>query len=137
MVKGPTFWRAILLAAAVTGVSLVGAVLFFFDPSRHGFYPTCLFHQATGLWCPGCGSLRACHQLLHGHFSAAFHYNALLVISLPVAAWAGTVYAWRKMHHHPVSPAISAKWIWLVLGIALAFAIWRNVPGSPFAMLPQ
>ena len=44
------------------GVALVAAV----DPHTSGRYPTCPFHAVTGLWCPGCGGLRAVHDLTHG-----------------------------------------------------------------------
>src|SRR5690242_14513344 len=67
------------------------AVLYLFDPRFYSFYPTCLFHRTTGLLCPGCGSLRAVHELLHGHLRAAFHYNPLLVAGLPFLAVYGAV----------------------------------------------
>ena len=52
----------VLGAFALLGLA---AVLFFFNPAQSGFYPFCVFHRTTGLLCPGCGSLRALHQLLH------------------------------------------------------------------------
>ena len=42
----------------VIAVLASGAVLFFFNPSQYGFYPVCLFHELTGLNCPGCGGRR-------------------------------------------------------------------------------
>jgi hypothetical protein len=62
------------------------AVLFFFDPAVAGFYPPCLFRTVFGAQCPGCGSLRAAHQLLHGNFAAAWMLNRFLLIALPLAA---------------------------------------------------
>src|SRR6266446_10007644 len=75
--------------AVVTLSAILGSavILFLFNPAQSGFYPVCLFHQSTGLLCPGCGSLRALHQLLHGHLVAAVHLNALLVLSLPPVCW--------------------------------------------------
>jgi len=69
------------------GVLGAGAVLYWFDPASHGFYPRCLFHEWTGLHCPGCGSLRALHQLSHGHLGAAFGSNPLLILALPFLGW--------------------------------------------------
>ena len=63
-----------------------GAVLFFFNPAQHGFYPICLFHALTGLNCPGCGGTRAAYQLLHGHLLRALQDNALFVLSLAALA---------------------------------------------------
>jgi Protein of unknown function (DUF2752) len=129
------FW--ICSAAALAGSVSVGAILFCFDPSSYSFYPICLFHRFTGLLCPGCGSLRAMHQLLHGNISAGFHFNPLLVIALPMFAWFAVVSAIRILKNEPVRLGFPAKWMWLFLGIGLAFSIWRNLPGSPFATLPR
>ena len=63
-----------------------GLVLFFFDPATAGFYPPCLFRTIFGAQCPGCGSLRAMHQLLHGNFAAAWALNPMLMIAGPLAA---------------------------------------------------
>ncbi|MGA3284708.1 MAG: DUF2752 domain-containing protein, partial [Verrucomicrobiota bacterium] len=52
------FFAGVVLAATVLGS---GAVLFFFNPSTHGFYPVCLFHKLTGWNCPGCGGTRAAY----------------------------------------------------------------------------
>ena len=70
-----------VVGATMSLVALAAGVLFCFDPNRYPFYPLCFFHRATGLLCPGCGSLRALHQLLHGNLATAFHFNALLVSS--------------------------------------------------------
>src|SRR5262245_53996639 len=78
---------ALTIATALLCVLAAFTVLFFFEPGRYSFYPRCLFPQATGLLCPGCGSLRATHQLLHGHVAEAFRLNALLVLAVPVTAW--------------------------------------------------
>jgi hypothetical protein len=61
-------------------------VLFAFDPATAGFYPPCLFRTFLGARCPGCGSLRAAHQLLHGNFSAAWALNPTLMVVGPLAA---------------------------------------------------
>lgn len=66
--------------------ALAAAVLFLFDPATAGFYPPCLFRTVLGAQCPGCGSLRAAHQLLHGNFAAAWALNPALMIVGPVAA---------------------------------------------------
>ena len=66
------------------------AALFFFwayavhDPAVSTHFPKCPFYAITGLKCPGCGTQRAIHQLLHFNISEAFHYNALMVLSLPL-----------------------------------------------------
>lgn len=40
-------------------------VLFVVDPARHRVTPRCPIRTVTGFDCPGCGGLRAVHELLH------------------------------------------------------------------------
>lgn len=62
---------------------LIAIVYFLFDPSEARFFPPCPISYITGLKCPGCGSQRALHSLLHLDVSKAFFFNPLLVMSLP------------------------------------------------------
>jgi hypothetical protein len=114
-----------------------GVVLFVFNPGQFSFYPVCWFYRTTGLLCPGCGSLRALHQLLHGHLATAFRFNPLLIFCLPFVGWVAARYAWRRMRQQPGSLAIRPVWFWLFLAGAVIFSVWRNLPGTPFATLPQ
>lgn len=64
---------------------LTAGILFFyvFDPETHSFFPRCPFLVATGYECPGCGSQRAIHRLLHADFRGAFAQNALMLFLVP------------------------------------------------------
>ena len=119
-------FAGILLGVAAVGV---GAMVFFFDPGTHPFYPVCLFHAVTGLNCPGCGMTRAVSALLHGNFLLALKDNALFVLALAGLAVWGTRLAWRKMRNQPVTFAVPSKFLWLFLVLALVFAVLRNLPG--------
>jgi hypothetical protein len=70
-----------LLIATGLGVALV--IYYQYNPATVTFFPPCPFLLLTGLPCPGCGSQRCLHQLLHGHVVDAFALNPLLVLSLP------------------------------------------------------
>lgn len=120
----------------ITGMAAGGvgaaAVLFFFDPNRVPIYPVCMFHEVTGLDCPGCGSLRAMHELLHGHLIAALHLNLFLVISLPLFGWFAFRCLWPGLNGKPV-PTIRPLWIWLYVGAWIAWGVLRNLPIPLFA----
>ncbi len=73
------------MPAALVFVIAAGFILFFFDPATAGFYPPCLFRTVLGMRCPGCGSLRAVHQLLHGQVAAAWALNRMIFIAGPLA----------------------------------------------------
>jgi hypothetical protein len=114
---------------------VAGLVLFCFDPRRYHFYPVCYFHQITGLLCPGCGGLRALHQLLHGHLVTAFRFNPALLVSLPILAWLGARYGWQKARNQATCFGLRPLWLWLSLAAVLAVSVLRNLPGAPFDML--
>jgi len=114
----PWFAWAILL--------VVGMVLLFAcDPACSRAFPPCPFHWLTGLNCPGCGSLRAIHNLLHGRVGEAFGYNPLLVLSIPFVA----ALVLRRPWAYKV-------WVpWTAFVVLLAYGVLRNVPVWPFVLL--
>jgi hypothetical protein len=124
------------VAAILLPAALVGLVLFYFDPRRYHFYPTCFFHKTTGLLCAGCGSLRAMHQLLHGHLATAFSFNPLLVVCLPLIGWFGAKRVLQMARNQPVSFGVRPIWLWTLLVVLIGFTLLRNLPGLPSAMLP-
>ncbi len=64
---------------------VAAAVLYFIvDPAQSSYMPKCIFHSLTGYSCPGCGTQRAIHSLLHGRFLDAMGQNALFVFFLPL-----------------------------------------------------
>src|SRR5258705_3896267 len=76
-------WTAAALWTLVAGAA---AYLFWFEPGRSGFFPSCPLRALTGFACPGCGTTRALHQLLHGNLLAAFELNPLPAVFLPLLA---------------------------------------------------
>ena len=71
---------------AVIAVIVIAAILVYFsyNPSTSKFFPRCIVYTITGFRCPGCGSQRVIHSLLHGDIRAAWGYNAFMVCILPV-----------------------------------------------------
>ena len=124
-----TWFAVTVCSIAMAGA---GAVLYFFNPSTHGFYPVCEFHELTGLNCPGCGGTRAAYELLHGHILGALHDNALLVLSLAALAGRGVWFAARKARNRPVPVFLPPKGLWAFLVIAIVFTVVRNLPAFSF-----
>lgn len=122
-VAGP----AAVLAAAAVAVGVVAAV----DPEQAGHYPTCPFLSVTGLYCPGCGSLRAVHALAHGDVVTAVDRNVLVVAALPALAASWVLWARRVAAGRPrTGPGAPAAAVWALLGVIIAFWVLRNLPAG-------
>jgi hypothetical protein len=105
------------------------ALLWWFDPAKAGL-PVCTFRAITGLDCPGCGATRATHELLHGRLAAAWHYNALWVLMLPVVVYAAAS-EWRTLVGRRPLPGDLPRqpWFWIAMVvIAIVFFVVRNLP---------
>ena len=113
---------------------LAGSVyLYLFEPGKTGFFPPCLFRALTGLTCPGCGSTRAMHQSVHGHFAAAFMLNPLFLLAIPFLLYALIRYSLGVMRGEvPRSNQLPASYIYALFVIVVSFWIFRNTPFYPF-----
>ena len=109
---------------------LVLLVLVFVDPRTAPFAPICPVHAATGLHCPGCGTGRALHALVHGDLPLALRLNALTVAAIPVFLALTLRAALLPKKPLPVPPL----WLRLLIyAVLLAFLVGRNLPFEPFA----
>lgn len=116
-------------ALAVIGLAIL--FLFLVNPTGVSWFPQCPFHRLTGFDCPGCGSSRGMHSLMHGHFLEAANYNVLLFMALPMLT-AGFYYK--------LTGRGARVWQWMnrpfiILIIVCGFWLIRNIPVYPFYWL--
>jgi hypothetical protein len=112
------------VVAAATGY--VAAV----DPSRSGHYPLCPIRAVTGLYCPGCGGLRAVHELTHGHLLAAMSSNVLVVLGIPVVIVLWAIWAHERLLGRSARRWRLPRWSLVVIpAVLVAFAVLRNLSG--------
>jgi len=109
------------------------AYLFWFEPGKSGFFPICLFRFLTGFTCPGCGTTRAMHQILHGDFLTAFTLNPLFLLAIPFLLFALVRYSVIVLRGGVPRPiSLPAAYIYALFFIVLSFWIFRNTPFYPF-----
>ena len=123
---------------AAIGIALAAGVILLrvFDPATSTLFPPCPFRYVTGLYCPGCGSLRAVHQLLHGDFHAAWAMNPLTVLLFPFLAYA---LAWEAAFYcrglRLPQFTLPGTWIRALCVAIVLFGTARNIPAHPFNLL--
>lgn len=123
-----------LLRYAFVAFALVAGIyyvyrLYLFEPGGESaeVFLRCPLEWTTGLKCPGCGSQRAVHHLMHGQISHAFYYNALAVMALPYFTFWIIPYTRKKFSWLYQSPKVT----WAILALVLIFALWRNTSLYP------
>lgn len=123
-------WTLAVLLVLAAGVY----ILVRFDPMQSVVYPKCVFHEITGLYCPGCGAARAFHALLHGRFLEALDFNPLLVVTLPVIIIMVVLelVGWLRNRRY----GIFHMWQAIALvALIITYTMLRNLPIEPFIYL--
>lgn len=89
----------------------------------YGHRIPCIFHEITGLHCPGCGGTRAIVALYNRNLYQAFRYNMIIVILLPFFILHCILrYIFKLKYKIP-------NWtIYVLIVVALLFGILRNIP---------
>jgi hypothetical protein len=122
-------FAAVIGVATVTGVA---AMVYFFNPSVHHFYPVCQFHQLTGLNCPGCGGTRALYALLHGDILTALHDNAVAVTGLVAVVARGAWFGLNRLRGRPNGVFFPPRLLIPGLVVLGVFGVLRNLPAFAF-----
>lgn len=90
--------------------------------------PPCIFYEATGLHCPGCGGIRATLSLLRGDIASAVYYNPVVVALYAVLAVWYLFFAWNALFRSNYKPPCLPAWKgFIVLGTVLVFWVVRNL----------
>jgi hypothetical protein len=127
---GKQLYIKIIISALAIILLLAGLVVFYvFDPETHAFFPRCMFYVLTGFKCPGCGTQRAIHSLLHLNFRQAFSYNALMLLLVPyILLGAYMIFLGGRERFPRLEKIFFGKWAaWIAVGTILIYWVLRNV----------
>jgi hypothetical protein len=124
----PAVWPALVAGLGAAAAGYIAVV----DPDVPGHYPTCPFYALTGYYCPGCGTLRAIHALVHGHPGEAADYNMLSLAILPVLGYFWVAWLNRSLRRQPRRKLAHPAWIWGFAAVTMVFWVARNLPLGHF-----
>jgi hypothetical protein len=125
-------WRRMVEpATTLGGLALATVALHVRDPHVHGSWGVCPL-AAIGIYCPGCGGLRAVNDLTRGDVGAAASSNLAFVVLLPfivlgLGLWVRS--RWRGVPLR-VNPRVAARVTWAGFAVLMVFTVLRNLPGS-------
>jgi len=101
-----------------------------------GIFPRCIFNAATGLHCPGCGSQRAIHDMLHFRLFEAFKHNAfVLVVALVIFSKGYALFTKRYFPKYYYDLGGKTYFTYGLIIFLFLFLILRNIPVYPFTLL--
>lgn len=129
-------WRSSRLPAAMAVGGLGSLVLLHLrDPHQLGSYGYCPIRAATGLWCPGCGGLRALNDLTNLDVRAAVSSNVAVVVLVFVVGVAFLAWLPRRWRGEPGRMLVlNTRTAMAAVTLIWLFTIVRNTPwGSSLA----
>ena len=105
-------------------------IIYYLLNKKIGIGIPCVFHELTGLYCPGCGITRLLFSLLELNFYQAFRSNPLVFILLMLSI----LYLILKLilKRFNINLTIPNYIYYFLLIIVILFGILRNIPGFEF-----
>ncbi|WP_410874472.1 DUF2752 domain-containing protein [Nocardia sp. A7] len=126
----PATWQRLTppLITAGLGIGTL-ALLRFRDPHVEGSYGLCPVYALFGVYCPGCGGMRAMHNLTDGNIIDSLHSNLLavpltLAFAIFVIDWLRRARRGQRWRMPGISPVI----VWSFFGLLAVYTVVRNTP---------
>ena len=119
--------RSLIIILVVAALLVFGFIYYAIDPSTSTVFPRCSFLSLTGYKCPGCGSQRAIHALMHGDVVGAFKYNPLLLIAIPWIALCLYGETQRKCNPRLYARINAPLLMWIFLVLVVLWWLLRNI----------
>ena len=106
------------------------------DPRTYGLGPLCPSLRLFGIYCPGCGSTRATHDLMHGEVARAFRCNPLMVlIGAPLLVYVTCSLGCAALTGRRPRGSATAWLGYAITALLIAWCVARNLPGATFDTL--
>ena len=122
MYKGGKNWIFVVIILVVVGY------YFLLNPyEQEYFFISCPFYQISGYQCPGCGSQRAFHELLHLRIFEAIKQNVLFVLAIPYVLLIFYTSFHQEKYQKLRQILMGNKTLLILLIVAILFGVLRNL----------
>jgi hypothetical protein len=122
MYKGGKNWIFVVIILVVVGY------YFLLNPYEQDyFFISCPFYQISGYQCPGCGSQRAFHELLHLRIFEAIKQNVLFVLAIPYVLLIFYTSFHQEKYQKLRQILMGNKTLLILLVVAILFGVLRNL----------
>jgi len=112
------------------------ALYVFWDPYGTNIFPKCPVYSVTGIYCPGCGSQRAAHQILNGNIIEGIRHNYLIALLGLVLSYQAFMFIMNNVLDKEITNLLhKSKVTFGILIAVLLFWILRNINLFPFTEL--
>lgn len=119
--------RSVVAISIICLAIALAVAYYFFDPVEVSWMPRCIWKVATGTDCPGCGSQRMAHSLMHGDFNGAWHANAYALCMIPLIGFLIWLEFIREKYPGLYRRVHSPFVIWTLVVSVFAWWILRNL----------
>jgi hypothetical protein len=116
---------------SIIGFFILGGGIYYFyqnDPAQsETVFILCVTKNISGIDCPGCGSQRAFHELLHGNFIKAAKLNLTIYFFTPLLLFLFLKTVLKPFRIDLPDLLITTKRLMLILFFLLLFTVLRNL----------
>ncbi len=121
--------RTKIITVVIDLMFFLGLILLYaYPPDIYGFYPRCLWHEITGTYCPGCGSLRSFNALVKGDIFRVTDYNKAAIFYIPFL-----IYIFINIHYISLTGKslptlkLNAAMLYSLAGLIIVYWVIRNI----------
>ena len=112
------------------------ALYFSWNPSDTNMFPKCPVYSATEIYCPGCGSQRAAHQILNGNILNGIRHNYLIALLALILLYQAFMFIMNNILDLGFTNLLhKSKVTQGILTVIVLFWILRNIDMFPFTEL--
>ena len=126
---------SIIIIGVLTFLGML-ALYIFWNPTETNIFPKCPVYGVTGIYCPGCGSQRATHQILKGNIIEGIRHNYLIGLLGLVLSYLAFMFIMNNVLQKGIDNLLHKSKVTMgILVIVILFWILRNINLFPFTEL--